>query len=202
MKATSPRNDHAQAPADPERGPAARVSSLVPEVSVPSGPGARHGILVAVCLVPLRLTPLAVRLVALLWPLILGQMSVAGDLATRKEGPPSDSPVQTVSTGRGQSGSPVSVARFGIGSKLRPHKRSHAFPKITCDDDPNDDEASDDPNDDVVWDDRNDRDDTGMPVIGCLQEMVRNLPPPEVESVPDSTAPPSSPLLTTQRLRC
>jgi hypothetical protein len=195
--------DHdAEAPADPERGPARRVSSLGPEVPVPIGTGTRHGRLAAVCLVPLRLTPLGIRLVALLWALILGQASVAGNLSVREEVPPPDNSVPAAATGWVPSGSADSLAGSENKGSLRPHKRFHAFPRIPRGNDPNDDETSDDPNDDDdAWDDLNAHDDTDVPMLAWLQETVPFLIAPECAPA-IRPVPPSPPFLTPQRLRC
>jgi hypothetical protein len=164
-------------------------------------PGVDHA-QAPVCLVPPRCTRIGISLVALLWPLTLGQASAAGSLGARQKEPPPSNAVQTTSTGRVQSGSPDHDARPGSGSHLRPHKRSHAFPKIARDDDPNDDETSDDPNDDVLWDDPTDYDDTGVPIIAWLQEMVPDLDAPDCAPVTWTAHLPSSPFLMLQRLRC
>jgi hypothetical protein len=196
--------DHhdADAPDDPERGRAARVSSLVPGVPVSIGPVTRHGILSAVSLIPLRLTPLGIRLVALLWALGLGQASVAGNPAAREEGSPPDNAVQTATTNRLQSGSPDSVARLVKTWHLRSHRRSHVFPRFSSGDDPNDNETSDDPNDDDdAWDDLNGYDDTDVPIITWLWESLPHLNAPECAPLA-WTAPTSPPFLTLQRLRC
>jgi hypothetical protein len=162
---------------------------------------APQGDLAAACLVPLRRTPLGIGVVALLWALSLGQASVAGTLAEHKGSPPPDNSVQTAATGRTQSGTPTNATRHGAGSTLRPHKRSHAFPRISRDDDSQDDETSDDPNDDVIWDDPNDDDDPGMPVIAVPHETVPDLLPTGRAPV-TRPALPSSPLRTLERLRC
>jgi hypothetical protein len=197
--------DHsAEVSANLGRGSAARVSSLVPEGPVPSGLVTGHGIPAAVYLVPLRLTPLGIGWVALLWALTLGQAPAARNLGARGECHPPEHSVQTASTDQVQPGSPDPVAPWGGGWILRLHKRSHAFHKsIPLSDDPNDDETSDDPNDDDdAWDDLTGDDGPGAPVIACLQQTVRYLLPPEAGSAPDSTARPSSPFLMLQRLRC
>jgi hypothetical protein len=193
---------HAEAPADPEKGPAAWVSSLVPEATVPRGPGTRLRLLGAGRLVPPRLTPLGIRLLALLWALIVGQAAVAGNLATREEGPSPSNSVQTATTGKAQSGSPDRVDRLGCGWTLRWHKRLHAFPRIAPLDDPNDDETSDDPNDDDdAWDDLNGDDETDGPIIAWFRETVHHRYAPEYAPI-TWTAPPSLPFLMQRRLRC
>ena len=192
---------NADTPADPERGPAARGSSSVTEMLVSRVADTRHGILEAVCLASIQLTPRWIRSFAVLWALIAGYASIAGALSARGEGSPPDKSIQTASTTRVQSGSPVTPVRFESRSTLRPRKHSHAFPKIGADTDPNDDEASDDPNDDVLWDDPENHDSREVPMTAGLQEMVPDLNP--VEGTPAILADhPSSLLRTLQRLRC
>jgi hypothetical protein len=162
----------------------------------------RRGRLAAVSRVPLRLTPLGICLVALLWALGLGQASVTGYPAAGEGGSPPDHSVQTASTNRLQSGSPDSVARLARSWHLRSHRRSHAFPRFSSGDDPNDNETSDDPNDDDdAWDDLNGYDDTDVPIITWFWETLPHLNAPE--SAPVAwTGPLSSPFLTLHRLRC
>jgi hypothetical protein len=76
------------------------------------------------------------------------------------------------------------------------------FPRLRSDD-PNDDETSDDPNDDDDnWDDLTADDDTDVPVISWLSEMVRYRIDLEAGHALASTQSPSSPFPTLQRLRC
>src|SRR5262249_18600101 len=168
---------------------------------VPSAHGARYGTVAAALRIAPQLRLVVIRSVALLGVLILGQVSVAGNLE-RVEGRPPDNSVQAASTGRVQSGFPIRVARLGSGSTLLPLKRFHAFPKIARSGDPNDDAMSDDPNDDDdSWDDLNGDDDTSVPIIAWFQEMVPYLSAPECAPV-TWTAHLPSPFLTLQRLRC
>jgi hypothetical protein len=202
MRETFLGGHRAEAPAHPVQGPAAGVSSLMPKVPEPIGPGARHRRLAEVCLVRRRLTLLGISLVALPWALILGLASIAGNLAAREEASPPDGPGRTASTVRVQPGSPVRIPRLGGGSTLRSHKRSTAVPKIVPPYNPNGDKTSDDPdNDDDAWDEPNDSDDTDVPIIAWFQEMVPSLFGPEPAPV-TWTAPTSPPFLKRQRLRC
>src|SRR5262245_50974368 len=98
---------------------------LVPEAPVPRGAGTRLRMPAGARLVPRRLTPLGIRLVALLWALIVGQAAVAGHLATREEGPSPSNSVQNATTGQDQSGHGGRAPRFGCGWTLRWHKRLH-----------------------------------------------------------------------------
>jgi hypothetical protein len=180
-------------------GPVVSTSTSASETPVLSGPGPMHKTFAAVRFVPHRLVPVGILLVVMLWVSPLGQASVAGNLIEREKGPAPGNAVQSTSTNRGRSGFSVIDARFGGRSIHRPFKRHHGFPRLVRDDDPNDDDTSDDPNDVVVWDDR---DDTVIPIIACLPERFRPLPPPETESALDSIIPPPSPFLTLQRLRC
>jgi hypothetical protein len=146
--------------------------------------------------------PGVIRLVAMSWALVLGQASVAGDLAAREEGPPPDGSSQTALSRPVRSGSPDRVARFGSGWTLRWHKRPHAIRKSECPNDPTDDETSDNPNDDDdAWDDLSADDDFSSPIVACLQETVPGLDAPE--RVPVTRVPLlSSPFLPLPRLRC
>jgi hypothetical protein len=196
--------DHAQAAVDPERGPAARVSSAMSEMPASSGPGARYGTLAVLCLVPLRLMLLGICSVALLWPLMPGQAAAAGKLSARVEGRHPDGFVPTASTGPIQCGSPVNAARLGSGAihPLHKGKGRHVFPKIDGANDPSDDGTSDDPNDDDdAWDDLNGDVDRGVPVLAELQEMAPCLSAPKCALVTRTTHP-TSPFLSQQRLRC
>jgi hypothetical protein len=193
-------DDRAQAPADPRRGPAAWVSSLAPEVPVPSGSTARNGTVAAVCLVPPLLTLLAIRLVTLVCALILGQASTSESLAARGEAPPPDGPVQAATA---VTATPSCSVTRSV--RIRPHHGTNVVPHFLRprSDDPNDDTTSDDPNDDDdAWDDLNADDNTHVPVIAWRPEIVRYLIDLEAGYAPASTRPPSSPFPTLQRLRC
>jgi hypothetical protein len=80
----------------------------------------------------------------------------------------------------------------------RPREYFASLPR----DDPFDDEMSEDPDDDDdASDDLNGDDDTDVPIIAWLPEMVTCLLPPARAPV-IWTAPPSSPFRTLRRLRC
>jgi hypothetical protein len=89
-------------------------------------------------------------------------------------------------------------------STLGSRKRPTACSAIAGAGDPNDDETSGDPDED---DDNetskflNGGDDTDVPIIACFQEKVPYLSAPQCALV-TWTEPPSSPFLTSQRLRC
>jgi hypothetical protein len=111
-----------RAPATPGSGRGRVALSLASEVAAPSCSGARHRIPAVVCFIPLRVVPVAMRSVVLLWALILAPTSVAGHPASREEGPPSNLPAQVASTGRVPSGAHANLGRFGSGTTLRMHK--------------------------------------------------------------------------------
>jgi hypothetical protein len=72
--------------------------------------------------------------------------------------------------------------------------------RLGCSDDPNDEEESDGLHDDVLWDDPN-GDDPGASISAWFDEAVPFLVLRGGTPVA-WTPPPSSPLLTLQRLRC
>jgi hypothetical protein len=198
-------DDLVEAPADPGRDPAAGISSLMPEVPLPIGPGARPRLLAAGGAVEPRFGPLGMTLVALLWALIVGLASTAtSSLAVRKASPPSIAADEAATAVRVRPASPVHVARLRSGSILRSHKRPPALPRIAAAYDPNDDATSDDPDEDD--DDETSKfldgpDDTDGLIIAWHQEMMHFLIAPDRAPVA-WVAPFFSPLLTLQRLRC
>jgi hypothetical protein len=193
-------DDRDQALADPDWGPAAWVSSSVAEVPVASGPTARNGTVAAVCPVPSLITRLASHLVILVWTLILGQASTSDCLAAPEEASTLEGPVRAATALRPTPSRPVAKL-----VRIRPYRGTNVaahFPKPRTND-TDDDAASDDPNDDDDnWDDLSADDNTDVPVIAWLLEMVRYLDDLEVGYAPASTQPSSSPFPTLQRLRC
>jgi hypothetical protein len=179
-------DDRTQAPADPGRDPAAWVSSLVPEVPVPSGPGASSGAVAGVCLVSPHPTRRAIRLVALILALILGQVSTVGNVAAREEVPLPGDILRAASTIRVVSDSRVCVDRVLNGSI----QLSDGRPFVSFDD--------------VAWDDPDDDDDETDEPITWLEEMDRYLclTASEISFAPAWTETPSSPFFASQRLRC
>ena len=99
----------------------------------------------------------------------------------------------------------IPIARLRGGSTHRPpHRRPHVVPKIVPSCDPNDDTTSGDPDeddDDETSKFLNGSDDTDVPIIAWVEE--RTPCPIAHQCAPVTwTAPPSSSLLTLQRLRC
>jgi hypothetical protein len=105
----------------------------------------------------------------------------------------------------GGSGPAVPIARSRGGSTHRWHKRPVAVPKIVPPYDPNDDTTSGDPDeddDDETSNILNDSDDDpDAPFISWLEEGAP-FPIPHERAPVTRTAPPTSSLLTLQRLRC
>ncbi len=171
-------NDHAQQPADPDGDPAAWIAPVAP-----------------------NLTLHTIRLIGLVCALILGLTSISTSRAVREEASPLD---RAGTIARVQSGSPVHATRFRSSSIHRSHKHPFAIPRIVLSYDPNDDTTSGEPDEDD--DDETSKfldgsDDTDAPIIARLEEMAPCPIPHECAAVP-WTAPPSSPLLTLQRLLC
>jgi hypothetical protein len=106
----------------------------------------------------------------------------------------------------GGSGPPVPIARLRGGSTHRWHKRPVAVPKIVPLYDPNDDTTSGDPDEDDDDETSNflidsDDDETDAPIISWLEEGAP-FPIPYERALVTRTGPPTSSLLTLQRLRC
>ncbi len=171
-------DDRPVAPAHPERGSAARASSRVP------GPGERRGPATAVCPVSHRTTPRAIRWVALIWALSLGQVSTAGNVAAREEVPSPSDLLRAVSTLRVVSDPRLRVYRFPNGSIQPSSGRPFAF------------------SDDVAWDDPGSNDEEVDESITCFSETVCYLTVIEVRSAPTCTEIRSTPFLQPQPLRC
>jgi hypothetical protein len=191
-----------RAPADPEKGPAAQVSSLVPEISAPSVSTARNGTVAVVRLQLPRLGFPALRSVAQIWVLTLGQAATAESPVAREGAPPPDGSVG-ITTAVCPTPPCPPVARL---AKIRHHGRTCVTPHFPRPRlyDPNDDVASDDPNDDDDgdWEDPTADDNSNDSAIAWLPEMVRYLTASEVGSAPAWAETPSSPFLTPHRLRC
>jgi len=204
MRAMFLGDDRAEAPADPVRDPVVWVSSSVRQVSVSSGPGSWRGTLAAVCLVSPSRTQRVIRLVALIWALLLGHASVAGSLAAREEARAPHSPDLAATVDPVVSDSHTRVAPSEHGARPRSLKRHGVGSKIALWNNPDcDDEASrDSDDDDDTSHDLNDVDETDVPILFCLQDMVRYLIVLEAESAPAWTETPYSPFPTQQRLRC
>jgi hypothetical protein len=189
MRATILGGDHAEAPADPVRGPVGAVSSLVRPVSVSSS----------------RPTQGVIRLVALIWALLLGHGSIAGSLAAPEvaRAPKGPDPATTVE--QVVSDSQTHLAQPEHGSRKRSLKRHGVGSKIALWHNPDcDDETSQDSDDDDdTSNDVNDNDDeTDVPFVFWFQDPVRYLIALEAESARVCTETPLSPFPTLQRLRC
>ncbi|WP_020466143.1 hypothetical protein [Singulisphaera acidiphila] len=172
----------AVAPADPEIGPGARISSSVPVALGPGDPGAcsRQK---AACRPVLPRSPLhAIGLAVLIWLLNPGQQAVtAGNVAAQKEVPTLCGLQQATSTLRVVAGSFVLADRQQNRSIHSSDGRLFGFP------------------DEMAWDDDNGE---TAPPIAWLQERNFSSIAPAVGSTPTWIEPPASPLLMPARLRC
>jgi hypothetical protein len=170
-------DDHAQRHADPDGDPAAWISPVSPYRA-----------------------PRAIRLIGLVWILLLGLAAIAGRIEARDE---ASHPVGPARVAQVQPG-PYVHTRLRSGANHRSHKRPLVVPKIALANDPSDDGTSGDPDeddDDETSKFLNGSDDTDVPIVAWCYEMAPSPIPDECASA-TWTAPPSSPLLILQRLRC
>jgi len=143
----------------------------------------------------------AIRLIGVVCAMILGLAWSRGGRAGLKETSPPHGAAVAVPA---HPGSPFHVSRLRSGSIHRSHTHPPAVPKIVLSNDPNDDGTSGDPDED----DDNETskflsnfDDTDAPIMAWCQVMAPCPITHECATV-TCTAPPSSTLLTLQRLRC
>jgi hypothetical protein len=193
----------ADVPADPEGGAAVRVSPAVPEITVPSGPGAKDGAVAAVCPIPARFSIHVICLAALFWTLVLGQPSLADSHPARGRSLPRLGPTRGARALKFVTHCRWRVTGLERGSTLYSDKDHSGSFAIDSADDPNDDETSDDPNDDDdAWDNLTADNDTDVRITVWLPEMVRYLIDLEVGFAPASLHSLPAHFPTLQRLRC
>jgi hypothetical protein len=200
------RDDHAGASlADSVRESGERVPSLSQQVSASSSAGLLRLRVASESRVSPTRMQRVVELVALIWLLILGQVSMARDVGEPEVARARIDldPARTVDGVAPECH--TRVAQSEHGSRQRPLKRHHVSAKIALLHSPDsDDETSEDSDDDDdTSNDVNDNDDdTDLPIVFWLQDMVRYLIAVEAESALPWTESPSSPFPTLQRLRC
>jgi hypothetical protein len=201
MRAVFLGGDRAVAPADPVRGP---VAWSVRKPALSGGARSFRGTDGPLPAASPCVSQRVIRSIALVWALVLGNLSMAGTLAAREGERAPHIPGTAVKVDCVTCDARTHVIQTEPGFHPRSLKRHGARSKIALWHNPDcDDETSkDSDDDDDTSNDVNDDDETDVPIMFWLEDPVRYLIVLEAESAPAWTETLASPFPTYRQLRC